>query len=87
MKNKSQLMYALDEMLFNKFLVDNYTVNEVETDPETGDYIIEGKLCESLSRDNDGTLALYEDQFDSATETFFKYLDQYIDSRIKKQIN
>ena len=70
-------------MLSTRFLIDNHSMNDVETDPETGDIIIEGKKYDWHSRENDETLGFYEDQFNDKIDLFLNYLDKYIAQHLK----
>jgi hypothetical protein len=83
MITRQDLKNSIEEMLFTRFLIDNHSVNHVESDPETGDVIIDGKHYDWHSRDNDETLALYEDQFNDASDRFMNYLDKYIAQHLK----
>jgi hypothetical protein len=83
MITKQDLKYSIEEMLMTRFLIDNHSMNHVECDPETGDFIIDGKHYEEHSRDNDETLAIYEDQFNDKIDSFLNCLDKYISQHLK----
>jgi hypothetical protein len=82
---KEKLEYNLDEMLFTGYHFEYYTTN-VESDPETGDFIINGKKHSELSHETDETYGILQDQFAESRKEFMKTLDKYIDERVKEAV-
>ena len=85
MNTRELLEYNIDEILFTSFLCGNHELN-VESDPETGEFIIDGKRYEELSEENDETLKMYNEQYREKRDAFMDTLNKYIDEKIKLAI-